>query len=204
MSDGLAAALDLLGVFVFALSGALLAIRKRMDVFGIGVLSLAAGLGGGVLRDVLIGVTPPRALGDSSLLLAAISAAVAATLLHPKLGRIEPAIVLFDALGLGLFTVDGTGRALEAGLGPLPAVLLGIGTGVGGGVLRDVLANEVPFVLEREIYALAALAGAALVVASHAIGLAAGPAGVGAAAATTAIRLLAVRRGWHAPRAPGA
>jgi uncharacterized membrane protein YeiH len=196
-------ALDLGGTFVFGLSGGLLAIRKRMDVFGVAVLSLAAALGGGILRDVLIGATPPAAFRDATYLWIALAAGGSAFFFHRQLERIESAVRVFDAMGLALFTVTGTSKALVADLSPLPAALLGVLTAVGGGVLRDVLAGDVPLVLQREIYALAALLGAAIVVGAAMLGAYGAAAACAAAGATFLVRMLAIRYRWHAPRAPG-
>jgi uncharacterized membrane protein YeiH len=195
-------ALDLLGVFVFALSGGLLAVQRRFDVFGVVVLGLVAGLGGGLARDVLLGDVPPAALRDDRYLLAAVAAGAVVFFGSRLVERLTPAVRLFDAAGLGLFVVTGTSKALAAGLGAVPALVVGCLAGIGGGVARDVLAGVVPVVLRREVYAVPALVGAAVVVAADGAGLA-GP-GVAAAAAALvfALRMLGVWRDWHAPITP--
>jgi len=135
--------LDLVGIFVFAISGALVAVRKGLDVFGVLVLAGTTGLGGGFLRDVLIGATPPAALEDWRYLLVPVAAGLITFLFHPALGRMERLVNIFDAFGLALFCVTGALKALDFGLTPLPAALMGMVTGIGGGMARDVLAGRV-------------------------------------------------------------
>lgn len=153
--------LDLAGVFVFALTGALVAVRSRLDLFGTLVLAVATGLGGGLVRDVLLGDVPPPGLVEWRFLLAAGVAGVATFLWHPVLTRWENIILTLDAAGLALFCVTGALKASDAGLDVVPAALLGMITAVGGGIARDVLANRVPVVLEGGWYATPALLGAA-------------------------------------------
>jgi len=200
---GVQEGLDLVGIFVFALSGGLLAIRKNMDIFGIAVLAEATGLGGGVFRDLVIGAVPPAAFTDPGYLLAPLAAAVVVFFLHPEVERINRAVQTLDALGLGLFCVTGTAKAHDHGLGTLAAVVLGMASAVGGGVLRDLLANEMPSLLrwDREIYAVPAIVGsviAAVLIPHHALNAVTGTA---AALVAFAIRMLALRYGWRAPRA---
>lgn len=194
-------AVDLVGTFVFGLSGGLLAVRKRLDAFGVASLSLAAALGGGLLRDVLIGDVPPIALRDGRYALAALAAAAMAFAGHRQLERLGPAVRLFDAIGLGFFAVAGTSKALDAGLPAFAAVGMGVLTGIGGGVIRDLLAGEVPLVLRREIYAVAALVGAVVVAVTYELDVYGALPAVGAIIATFAIRLAALRRDWNAPTA---
>ena len=195
--------LDLLGTFVFGISGAMLAVRRRLDLFGVATLAVAAALAGGMLRDMALGATPPAALQDARYLITALASAACAFFGHRLLARLDKPVMALDALGLGLFAVSGCRKALMFDLGPLAAILLGILTAVGGGAVRDLLVTETPRVLREEIYALAALVGAALVVIGEAADL---PdlwtAAAGVAAAVT-LRLVSVRRGWRAPRAPG-
>ena len=164
--------LDLLGVFVFALSGATLGVARRMDLFGVLVLGIVAATGGGLLRDVLLGDLPPVALVEANYLLVSTCAGLLVFVASPLVERLTGAVRLFDAAGLGLFVATGTSKALDAGLGTVGALTLGCLTGIGGGVLRDLLAREVPVVLQRELYAVPALLGAAVVVVGD--GLAAG------------------------------
>jgi len=170
MNEHVALTLDLTGVFVFALTGALVAVRKRLDIFGTLVIAFVTGLGGGLIRDVLLGDVPPPGLTDWRYLLAASLAGVATFFWHPVVARWENIILTLDAAGLALFCVNGAVKASEAGLSVVPAALLGMITAIGGGMLRDVLANRVPVVLEANVgwYAVPALAGATLAaVGSH-------------------------------------
>jgi uncharacterized membrane protein YeiH len=195
--------LDLLGTFVFGVSGAMLAVRRRLDAFGITVLAVAAGLSGGMIRDLALGATPPAAFQDTRYLVAAIGSALCVFFGHRLIARLSKPVMVLDALGLGLFAVSGCRKALSFGLDPLAAIILGVLTAVGGGALRDLLVSEVPRVLREEVYALAALIGAVLVVIGAALGVHdAWTAAVGVGAAFL-IRIVSVWRGWHAPRAPG-
>lgn len=157
--------LDLLGIFVFAISGALVAVRKGFDVFGILVLAGTTGLGGGFLRDVLIDATPPAALADWRYLIVPVAAGLMTFAFHPTVGRLERVINVSDAFGLSLFCVTGALKAVEYGLGPVPAALMGMVTGIGGGMVRDLLAGRPPDVFSGNLYATPALAGAAIAVA---------------------------------------
>lgn len=203
MEIGLLPVLDIVGTIVFALSGALLAVRKDLDIFGVVVLSVAAGLGGGMLRDVLLDAAPPVAIDNELYMLVAIGAGVLGFLFHPRIGRLNQSVRLLDALGLGVFAVVGSMKTLDAGLGPVSAVLLGVLTGVGGGIIRDLLGGEIPLVLRRDIYAFAALIGATACVVILETGLGTELAtGVGIGS-TLIIRVLAIRYGWQAPRPGG-
>jgi uncharacterized membrane protein YeiH len=196
-------ALDLLGVFVFGLSGGLVAVRKRFDVLSVLILAAAAGLGGGILRDVLIGDVPPVGISDWRLVAAACAAGLITFFFHPRVSRIEPTVLLLDAAGLGLFAIAGTLKALELGATPLTAVIVGVLTGVGGGVLRDLLAGQPPRLLaEREWYATPAVLGAAVYAAAWTAD-AASP-GVAAACVVliTALRIAGLTRGWQVPAPP--
>jgi uncharacterized membrane protein YeiH len=192
--------LDLVGIFVFAISGGLVAVRKGLDIFGVLVLAGTTGLGGGFLRDVLIGALPPAALADWRYLIVPVTAGLVTFWFHPAIGRRERVINVFDAAGLALFCVTGAVKALAFGLGPVPAALMGMLTGIGGGILRDILAGRVPIVLRGELYATPALVGAAIAVVGTEMGLAVGVVAVPAALVCLLWRLLALRRGWQAPR----
>jgi uncharacterized membrane protein YeiH len=192
--------LDLVGIFVFAISGGLVAVRKGLDIFGVLVLAGTTGLGGGFLRDVLIGALPPAALADWRYLIVPVTAGLVTFWFHPAIGRRERVINVFDAAGLALFCVTGAVKALAFGLGPVPAALMGMLTGIGGGILRDILAGRVPIVLRGELYATPALVGAAIAVVGTEMGLAVGVVAVPAALVCLLWRLLALRRGWKAPR----
>ncbi|HEX5426866.1 MAG TPA: trimeric intracellular cation channel family protein [Pedococcus sp.] len=159
--------LDLVGVFAFALSGGLVAVKKRLDLFGVLVLASAAALGGGIMRDVLIGRIPPTGISDWRLLTGAIVAGLVTFAYHPGVERISRFVRVLDAVGLAVFAVGGSLTALGAGANAVPAVIVGGITAVGGGMVRDVLAGQVPEVLRREMYALPALLGSTLVVTAH-------------------------------------
>jgi len=189
-------ALDLLGTFAFALSGALLAARKRMDIFGVIVLAVAAGLGGGIVRDVLIGATPPVAITQWAYLATAAAAGLVGFAAPAAVARARRTVLVFDAAGLGLFAVAGTAKALDHGVPAVGAVVIGVITAVGGGVARDLLAGDIPAILHSEIYATPA-AVAAIVVAAVSR---AAPVELAAAILATAIRLAALRYRWSAPR----
>jgi uncharacterized membrane protein YeiH len=191
--------LNLLGTFIFGLSGGVLAVRKRLDLFGVLVLAAAAALGGGIMRDVLLGHTPPDTLTDWRYVAVAVTAGLLVFVQYRRVESWSAFVKLFDAAGLGLFTVTGTSAALNAGLGEMPAALLGMLTGVGGGVLRDILALEVPMVLRGEIYASASLLGAIIVIAGHRGRLSPIPIDIFAAIATFALRMVSLWRGWHLP-----
>lgn len=201
--DLLLLVLDLAGIFVFALSGGLVAVRKQLDIFGVLVLAGTTGLGGGFLRDVLIDATPPAALADWRYLLVPVAAGLVTFVYHPAFGRVERVVNVFDAAGLGLFCVTGALKALEYGLGPVPAALMGMVTGIGGGMARDLLANRVPVVFSSELYATPALLGATwAVLAAHwhqPVAIVAFP-GV---LICFGLRVLALRRNWHAPMPSG-
>lgn len=196
-------ALDLAGIFVFALSGGSMAVRKRFDAVGIVALAIVTGLGGGLVRDVLISDGPPVALRDQALLVAPLVAAVIVLVAHSVVERMERPVLVFDAGGLGLFCVVGTTRALDAGLGVMAAVLLGTVTAVGGGVLRDVLAREVPTIFRPDsaLYAVPAALGATATAVVWSLDLFGGVSATLIVAAVIALRLLAMRFGWGAPTA---
>ena len=195
--------LDLAGIFVFAVTGALVAVRKQLDIFGALVLGGVTGLGGGFIRDVLIGATPPAALADWRYLLVPVGAGLLTFAFHPTIGRLERVFTLFDAFGLALFCVTGALKAVDHGLGPLPAALLGMVTGIGGGILRDLLTARVPVIFEGALYATPALAGAAVAVLLDRTDL---PLVLVAAAGFSTCLgwcLLALVRGWRAPLPKG-
>jgi uncharacterized membrane protein YeiH len=195
--------LDLVGIFVFAISGALVAVRKDLDVFGVLILAGTTGLGGGFLRDVLIDATPPTALVDWRYLLVPVAAGLLTFWFHPALGRMERTITVFDAFGLGLFCVTGALKSLDYGLGPVPAALMGMVTGIGGGMARDVLASRVPAVFRGELYATPALAGAFVTVLGARLELPVVVVAAAGAGLCTIWRLVALWRHWQAPRPMG-
>ena len=191
--------LDLAGTFVFAISGAMLGVRRKLDVFGVLVLSFAASSAGGIARDLLIGAVPPAAISDWRYFAVAMAAGLMTFLWSSPIARFQTAILVFDAAGLALFAVAGCEKALAFGLNPLMAALLGMLTGIGGGIARDLLVARTPAVLQGDLYAIAALAGGASVVAGHLLGWPVVPTAVGGAIACLALRLAAIRRGWNLP-----
>lgn len=155
--------LDLLGVFVFGLSGGLVAVQRHLDVVGVLVLAWVAGLGGGMIRDVLLGATPPVAITDWRLVAAAVAAGLIVFFRHPRMGRIRRLVRVLDACGLAVFAVSGALKAVDLHAPALAVVIVGAITAAGGGVVRDLLVGQVPDVLRRELYAVPALVGSALV-----------------------------------------
>jgi uncharacterized membrane protein YeiH len=195
--------LELIGIFVFAISGALLAVRKNFDVFGIAVLAEVTALGGGLFRDLVIGAVPPAAFTDLGYFLTPLLATLLVFFLHPHVERIQVAVNVFDAAGLGLFCVAGTTKAYEYGLGLTASACLGLATAVGGGVLRDVLANEVPSLLrwDRDLYAVPAIVGSTMVVLCIRYDALSPLTSALAVITGFVLRLLAMRYHWRAPRA---
>lgn len=192
--------LDLLGIVVFAISGGLLAVRNQLDIVGVLTLATVTGLGGGVIRDLIIGSVPPPAVVDWRYLLAPVIGGLVTFFWHPAVGRFERLVNVFDAFGLGLFAVAGAIKAEEYGLGPVPSALLGLITGVGGGVIRDLLVGRVPVILRHgELYAIPALAGAAVAATGVELGVPPLVIAWPALAVTVVWRLLALHRGWSAP-----
>jgi uncharacterized membrane protein YeiH len=197
--------LDLAGTFAFGLNGALTAVRVvRLDIVGVITLGMITALGGGIIRDILLNDLPPATFRDWRYLAVAAGGAFIAFLLGRRLDRVAGAITVADAVGLSVFAVTGADKALEFGLGPAQAVILGTITGVGGGTLRDVLIRQVPSVLSTGLYAVPALVGAAITVAAALLGVYGLPAAIIAAAACLLIRLLGVHFRLHAPKAPRA
>ncbi len=189
--------LDLIGIAAFATAGALAGMEKGLDLFGVIVTAAVTGLGGGVLRDVLLGATPPASFTDWRYLVAPVPAAVVVFFRSARIARQHRALLVLDAIGLGLFAVGGTEKALRFGLGSLAAIGLGVITSVGGGAIRDVLLGEIPVILRREVYATAALLGGVIVVVGSGWHVARTPVAVGAVVAVALTRLVSLRRGWN-------
>jgi uncharacterized membrane protein YeiH len=194
-------ALDLIGTFVFALSGAASGVKNKLDAFGVGVLAFVAGNAGGVTRDVLIGSVPPAAIRDWRYVAVSLAAGAVTFVWYRNVTRLQSIVLLLDAAGLALFAVAGTQKALAFGINPFVSALLGMLTGIGGGVVRDLLVNEIPVVLRADLYALAALAGAAVVVAGHLARWPPTATTIAGAILCFVIRLIAIRRGWSLPPA---
>lgn len=196
-------ALDLAGKFAFAISGAVAARSRSLDLFGVLVVAFAVACGGGVVRDLCIGAVPPAGLADWRYLAAALGAAGMALLAARWVDRLANPVTFFDSLGLGLFAVTGAQKALVFGHNAEVAVLLGVVSAVGGGVLRDLRLNRVPVILQREIYASAALVGAAIAVAGDRLAWDPTLRTRGAVLACFALRYLSLRYRWNLPRASG-
>jgi uncharacterized membrane protein YeiH len=193
--------LDLTGIFAFGLNGALTAIRVvRLDIVGVVTLGMFTALGGGVIRDILLGALPPATFSDWRYLTVAAGGSLVAFLFGRSLDRLATLILVLDAAGLSLFAVSGALKGLDFGIGLGQAVILGTITAVGGGTLRDVLIGKIPSVLTSGLYAIPALVGAFIVVAADRIGAAGLPAACVAAGVCFAIRMLGVRYDVQAPR----
>ncbi|GAA2353178.1 TRIC cation channel family protein [Dactylosporangium salmoneum] len=191
---------DLVGIAVFAASGATAGVAKRLDLFGVIFVGFTAALGGGIMRDVFINVQP-FAFVDWRYSTVAVVTAAATFWLHPAVNRLRWTVLVLDAAGLGLFVVTGTLKALDAGVPPIGSCIIGMITGIGGGLVRDLLTGEIPTVLRREIYAVAGLVGCASVAGLDAAHLQR-PLSIGLAATLTfVLRMVALRRNWSAPTA---
>ncbi len=191
--------LDLAGTFVFALSGAMAGVKRNLDLFGILVLSFLAANTGGIVRDLLIGAVPPGAIDDWHYLGVSALAGIVTFWCPTRIKREWNPVMLFDAAGLGLFAVSGAHKALVYGLNPVMATLLGMLTGIGGGMARDLLLVEIPTVLRYDFYAVAALMGAAIVVVASMLQLPSAVAAVVGAALCFGLRVMAIRHSWGLP-----
>lgn len=202
MHFDIALLLDLAGVFFFAVSGCLLAARKEFDIVGSLLLGSMVGLGGGVVRDLVLSAGPPAAFSNPVYLVPPLLATVLVYLLPGRVERSRWLLLTFDAGGLALFCITGSLKALEYGMNPVAATLLGVTTAVGGGILRDITANQVPRVFDpRDLYAIPAMLGSALATGLEQLGWLNLVTGTLAAVAVFALRLLSLRFGWHAPLA---
>lgn len=194
--------LDLVGTFVFALSGAAQGVRRGLDLFGVLVLASATAVVGGIARDLLIGAIPPASVANWHNLALAVAAGLLVFRFSRLFDRLRHPVLFFDAVGLGVFAVSGTQKALEFGINWPMAAILGMISGIGGGMVRDVLTAQVPTVLGSDIYAVAALAGALVVVAGSGIGLPPALVALVGIALCVFLRLMALYRGWKLPAAP--
>lgn len=198
--DSLFYFLELAGCFAFAISGAVAARERGLDLFGIAALAFTVACGGGIIRDLCIGAIPPAGLRNWQFLVVALIATGLTVGLYPVVQRLKRPVLLFDSVGLSLFAVTGAQKALAYGLNGEVAILLGITTAVGGGVLRDVLLNRVPTILEKEIYASAALIGAVIVVSGRYFNYLSGEAiSIIALVTCFTLRMLALRYHWNLP-----
>ncbi len=196
------AALDGVGSFVFALSGGLLAVQKRFDLFGVLLLSFVVAVTGGITRDVLIGAVPPAAVASWHTLAIAIVGGLLTFYVFPVVQSHRRDVLLFDAIGLAVFAVTGAQKALHYGIDPVMAAVLGMVSGIGGGIMRDVLAGDVPTVLRADLYAVAALAAAGIVSLGQVLDVRPLYPMLLGAAACVFLRLMAIYRGWRVPVAP--
>jgi uncharacterized membrane protein YeiH len=201
-TETIVVAADLVGTLVFAVEGALSAMRGGLDLLGVMVISFVAALGGGVIRDLLIGATPPNAIRDWRYPVLTFLAGFFTFIFHSTVQAFPPAwMLVLDAAGLALFAVAGVEKAILFGIRPFIAMLMGTITAVGGGVVRDILLSRVPAVLQVDIYATAAFFGAFVVLAARRLGLSPGASAFVGGAACFTLRMVAVSRGWHLPRA---
>jgi len=191
--------LDLLGTAAFAASGALAGVQRRMDLLGVVVLALVTAVGGGTIRDVLLGSVPPFCFKDENYLYLSILIALLIFFYHHSLDFMHRPLLYFDALGLGTFLVIGTGKALAFGHGFLVAVMMGVMTATAGGVVRDVLSDQVPFILQKEIYATACIIGGILYCLLYYGGVNESLTAVLAAVLVVAIRVVAIHKHWSLP-----
>src|SRR3954470_24249146 len=195
--------LDLTGTFAFAINGSLTALRlARLDIVGVVTLGIITAIGGGIIRDVLIAGLPPATFSDWRYLAVAAGGGLVAFLAGRRLDRLTVPITLLDAAGLSLCAVTGASKALEAGLGPAQAVLLGAVTGVGGGTVRDVLIRQIPSVLTTGLYAIPALVGAAITVLGMELDTNEIATAIAAAVVCFGIRMAGVHFGLNAPTPP--
>jgi uncharacterized membrane protein YeiH len=195
----LLSAVDAVGTFAFALSGAALAVQKRFDIFGVLFLAFVVAVAGGVTRDVLIGAVPPAAIATWHSFAIAIAGGLATFLAYPLVRLLSRPVMLLDAIGLALFAATGAQKALAYGIDPVMAAVLGMISGIGGGMVRDVLAGEVPFVLRTDLYAVAALATGTIVTLGNVLGAPPAWAMLLGAAFCIFLRIMALFHGWRAP-----
>ena len=191
--------LEALGTAAFAISGAFAARQKRLDIFGILVCTFATAVGGGTIRDVLIGNTPVAWMKDQQTILVIVVSYLLTLLFSAQLRRMQHTLAFFDAIGLGFATIIGVQRGLEADLSPSICVTLGMVTGCFGGVLRDVLLNEIPLVFHKDIYASASLLGGVLYFICRALEINASVSAAIAIVSIVALRILVLRFGWKLP-----
>jgi uncharacterized membrane protein YeiH len=197
------AVLDLCGTFVFALSGGMAGVKHKLDIFGVLLLSFAAASAGGIARDVMIGATPVAVLSNWRYFAVSLFAGLLTFYFYSLIDRLKGSVLIFDAAGLALFAVTGASKALAYHLDPVAVALLGMLTGIGGGMARDIMIAEIPVVLRSDLYAVAALAGAAVVVVGPALHLSTNAAVTVGALLCFGLRFMAIRRGWNLPVAVG-
>jgi uncharacterized membrane protein YeiH len=191
--------LDLLGTAVFAMTGSLVARKKRLDIFGVIVIALVTAMGGGTLRELILGTTPVFWVRDPNyVLMGFLGVCLTIILVRFNLMPQRP-LLLADALGLALFTVIGTQAALSANVAWGIAIMLGTMSSVAGGIIRDILSDEIPLILRKEIYATASILGAAVYIAAITLQISPTIASLIAAFVTLSLRLVAIWREWSLP-----
>lgn len=193
-------ALDLFGTFVFAITGAFRAVKHQLDILGVLVLSVFTGVGGGILRDVILGSYPPAVFTNEVYFLVCLGGGLLVFFTAPRIARWWNLVKVFDAIGLGVFAALGALKGFDSGLGPIGVVMMGTMTAVGGGVIRDILVSEIPAVLNSDFYATAAALGALALWACKFVGFSNELALLVAAALTIVLRLLAMRFQFNLPR----
>ncbi|MDJ0393962.1 trimeric intracellular cation channel family protein [Rhodococcus sp. G-MC3] len=191
--------LGYVGIVAFAASGALIGVKKRLDLFGVCVVGITTGIGGGIIRDLLLGIHPPVSLDQWPNLTVAFASSLLVFVAHPVIDRVWRGVLLFDAFGMGLFASTGASIALANGGSSLSACLIGATTAVAGGVIRDVLVNEVPLLLRRDLYAVPALIGSTAVAVANGVGWAGNLGLIIGTVLATGLRLLALWRRWNLP-----
>ncbi|MFZ2259575.1 putative membrane protein YeiH [Luteococcus japonicus] len=191
--------LDVIGVFAFALSGGLVGVRRHFDIFGILTLAVVTALGGGIVRDLLLGITPPRNITNLPLVVLALGAGLFTFFFEGTVERLRRLVLVADAVGLAAFCVTGTLTAINAGHPGMEAILVGVITAAGGGAIRDVLAGQVPSVFSPELYALPALLGSVLVDVTQRLGLGGPLTQWLLVALVCALRIAAVKFNWKSP-----
>lgn len=195
-------ALDLLGTVAFAASGAWAGVRRDMDLFGVVLLGLVTAIGGGTVRDILLGA-PPFILKNETYLYLSLIVSLLVFIFHQKMEFIQHPLQYFDAVGLGTFVVIGTGKAIDYHIGFFGSVMMGVMTAVAGGIIRDVLSNQIPMVLQREVYASACIAGGVFLYILHFTIFPRNWTLIVAALIVIIVRLLAIQKGWSLPRVNG-
>jgi len=198
-SDTLLVVLDIVGIIVFAISGALTGVEKRLDIFGVIFLADATALGGGFIRDALLGAFPVAALHDWRYLVAPTLTGLIVFYIHPAIAKLSRILLIVDAAGLALFAVAGAHKALDHGIGAVGACAIGTITAIGGGIIRDVVVREIPTVLHKEIYATAALLGGVLFVTGDGFGWNNVATAAIAIALAFTLRVVSTWRQWSAP-----
>jgi len=192
--------LDLFGTFIFGLSGAFRAVKHELDLLGVLILSIVTGVGGGMIRDVLLGATPAAAFGDERYLIVTIIAGLLVFFFAKRLATQWRKIIVSDALGLGVFTAIGVAKALDHGLGPVGAIMMGVLTATGGGIIRDIIVHEVPGIVSRDFYATASIFGGVAMIVAVELHAPVAVQIVVAVSVTTILRLLAMHFGLSLPK----